>query len=77
MNARGSLSLVNNPDGEGELLQSAPTPRLSRTPGAVRHAGLGRGASTEDVLSELGYSPREIAEMSDAGVVGALTVRTA
>ena len=74
--ARGSLAMVNNPDGDGELLQSAPTPRLSRTPGAVRHAGLSRGASTEDVLSELGYTEREISAMSDAGAIGPLTART-
>jgi crotonobetainyl-CoA:carnitine CoA-transferase CaiB-like acyl-CoA transferase len=71
--ARGSLAMVNNPDGDGELLQSAPTPRLSRTPGAVRHAGLGRGASTEEVLSELGYSRSEIVEMCTAGTIGPLT----
>ena len=72
--ARGSLALVNNPDGDGELLQSAPTPRFSRTPGVVRHAGLSRGASTDNVLAELGYSASEIAALSDAGVIGALPI---
>ena len=28
------------------------TPRLSRTPGAVRHAGLAKGSCTEDVLAD-------------------------
>jgi hypothetical protein len=72
---RGSLALVDNPHGDGELLQPAITPRLSRTPGAVRHAGLAQGACTEDVLVELGYSAAEIAAMSESGAIGAQPVR--
>jgi crotonobetainyl-CoA:carnitine CoA-transferase CaiB-like acyl-CoA transferase len=72
---RGSLALVDNPHGDGELLQPAVTPRLSRTPGAVRHAGLAQGACTEDVLVELGYSAAEIAAMSESGAIGAQPVR--
>ena len=72
---RGSLALVDNPHGDGELLQPAITPRLSRTPGAVRHAGLAQGACTEDVLVELGYSSAEIAAMSESGAIGAQPVR--
>jgi crotonobetainyl-CoA:carnitine CoA-transferase CaiB-like acyl-CoA transferase len=71
---RGSLALVENPHGDGELLQPAVTPRLSRTPGAVRHAGLSQGACTEDILTELGYSPTEIAAMAESGAIGALPV---
>ena len=71
---RGSLATVENPHGEGELLQPAVTPRLSRTPGAVRHAGLAQGACTEEVLLELGYSAAEIAQMGETGAIGALPV---
>ena len=71
---RGSLTPVENPHGDGELLLPAVTPRLSRTPGAVRHAGLAKGSCTEDVLAELGYSECEIAAMSESGAIGALPV---
>jgi len=72
--ARGSLAMVDNPDGEGELLQPAVTPRLSRTPGAVRHAGLAQGACTEQVLRELGYAEAEIADLEQSGAIGRLRV---
>jgi formyl-CoA transferase/succinyl-CoA--D-citramalate CoA-transferase len=71
---RGSLAPVENPHGDGELLQPAVTPRLSRTPGAVRHAGLAKGSCTEDVLAELGYSECEISAMSESGAIGALPI---
>ena len=68
--ARGSLVRVPNPDGEGDLLQPAVSPRLSRTPGAVRHAGRRRGVDTEAVLREAGYSAAEIAALAAAGAIG-------
>ena len=72
--ARGSLAPVENPDGDGVLMQPAVTPRLSRTPGAVRHAGLAKGACTDQVLRELGYSDAEIAELHAAGAIGPVPV---
>ncbi len=68
--ARGSLATVNNPHGDGEMLQPAVTPRLSRTPGSIRHAGLNRGSCTEEVLADLGYSEAEISELADSGAIG-------
>ncbi|MCX6391373.1 MAG: CaiB/BaiF CoA-transferase family protein [Actinobacteria bacterium] len=73
---RGSLALVENPHGDGELLQPAVTPRLSLTPGAIRHAGLAQGACTEEILTELGYAPAEIAAMTESGAIGLLPVST-
>jgi crotonobetainyl-CoA:carnitine CoA-transferase CaiB-like acyl-CoA transferase len=51
---RGVFERVANPDGGEDVLQVAVHPRLSRTPGAIRHAGLRRGACTDEVLAELG-----------------------
>jgi formyl-CoA transferase/succinyl-CoA--D-citramalate CoA-transferase len=45
-------------------------PRLSRTPGAIRHAGPELGAHTESILRDLaGCSDEEIASLRDAGVI--------
>ncbi len=40
--------------------QPAPAPRLSRTPGKAHVAKGPRGANTEEILSELGYSDLQI-----------------
>ena len=67
---RRSFVEVESPDGEGPVLQLMPAPRLSRTPGRVRHAGLRAGARTAEVLLELGYSAAAIDELSASGAVG-------
>lgn len=69
--ARGSFLEVESPDGEGPVLQLRPVPRFSRTPGAVRHAGLRVGASTEEVLRELGLGEEELRRLRAEGVIGA------
>jgi crotonobetainyl-CoA:carnitine CoA-transferase CaiB-like acyl-CoA transferase len=67
---RESFVEVESPDGEGPVLQLRPAPRLSLTPGAIRHAGLAPGACTDEILAELGFGPDEIEELRAAGAVG-------
>jgi alpha-methylacyl-CoA racemase len=49
--------------------QSAPAPRLSRTPGRVEQPGKPRGAETKKILAEAGYSEREIEDLLKKNVV--------
>ncbi len=51
------------------VVQSAPAPRFSRTPGAVRGDAVAAGADTEALLSELGYGAEAIAAMKAGGIV--------
>ncbi|HSN19852.1 MAG TPA: CoA transferase [Usitatibacter sp.] len=68
--ARGAIARA--PDDElGEVAMAAPVPRLSQTPGAVRHAGHRVGEDTRRVLSELlGLADAQIDRLEQAGVVG-------
>ncbi|HEY8477718.1 MAG TPA: CoA transferase [Chloroflexota bacterium] len=68
---RARESIVEVPDPElGSLRMPAVVPRLSKTPGVVRHLGPRLGEHTEEVLRELlGYSAEEVARLRDAGVV--------
>ncbi len=52
-----------------EVIQPAPAPRLSRTPGRVRASARPRGSETRNVLSDLGYSDVEIQKMFRDGIV--------
>jgi crotonobetainyl-CoA:carnitine CoA-transferase CaiB-like acyl-CoA transferase len=64
-------SIVAAPDDElGTVSMAAPVPRLSATPGAVRHAGHRTGQDTRRVLAEvLGFSPERIDALAKAGVI--------
>ena len=55
-------SIVRAPhDALGLVAMAAPAPRLSATPGEVRHAGRHVGANTREVLSKIGcYSESDI-----------------
>ena len=44
----------------GSVTMQAPVPRMSRTPGRVRHAGPALGSATAGVLRELGFSYDEV-----------------
>jgi alpha-methylacyl-CoA racemase len=53
------------------VLQPAPAPRFSRTPGAARAAAAAAGDHTDEVLGECGFLPDEIASLRRAGALGA------
>ena len=54
----------------GHTTQSGVVPRLSATPGAIRHTGPDLGADTRAVLAEeLGLSAERIAELAAVGAV--------
>jgi crotonobetainyl-CoA:carnitine CoA-transferase CaiB-like acyl-CoA transferase len=45
------------------------SPRLSRTPGEIRHVGPDLGADGKDLLRELGFSESEISELTEKSVI--------
>ena len=51
--------------------QPNAAPRFSRTKEAVRGPAAKRGQHTDEILSERGFSTKEIGELKAAGVVGA------
>jgi crotonobetainyl-CoA:carnitine CoA-transferase CaiB-like acyl-CoA transferase len=67
--ARGSVVTAEDPE-LGPIPMTAPLPRLSVTPGAVRWAGPALGAHTEQVLGELlGLTAEQVAALRERGVV--------
>ncbi len=50
------------------LVQSTPV-RLSETPGEVRHRAPALGEHTDQVLRELGFSDRDLADLREAGAI--------
>jgi alpha-methylacyl-CoA racemase len=62
--ARGTFVEV---DG---VVQPAPAPRFSRTPGQIVRGPVEPGAHTDEVLEELGVPPERIAELRTAGIIG-------
>ncbi|MBL8372387.1 MAG: CoA transferase [Burkholderiaceae bacterium] len=67
--ARDMLQAVPHPV-LGHTTQSGVVPRLSATPGGIRHTGPDLGADTRAVLAEdLGLSTERIAELAAAGAI--------
>jgi alpha-methylacyl-CoA racemase len=64
MAARGTFVEV---DG---VLQPAPAPRFSRTPGAITRSAPDPGADTETALTSWGVGADEVAALRSAGAVG-------
>lgn len=66
--ARGSFETHHDPI-LGEVKVPSVVAKFSRTPGRVRHLGPAKGASTHELLQELGYSEKDIARLEQEGVV--------
>jgi crotonobetainyl-CoA:carnitine CoA-transferase CaiB-like acyl-CoA transferase len=47
----------------------AVAPVFCNSPGAVRRAGPGMGQHNDEVLAELGLSPKQISSLRNSGVI--------
>lgn len=54
----------------GKVKQPGISVKLSETPGKIRSLAVSKGAHTDDVLKELGYSDQDIARMRQGGGIG-------
>ena len=68
--ARGMLVPVPHP-ALGTTVQAGIVPKLSRTPGSIRHTGPEIGADTREVLKEIGLSAEQIDALIASNVVKA------
>ena len=66
--ARETIVTVED-DELGPIRMQNVTPRLSRTPGRIRHAGLPLGAANEEVYGKLGLSAEELEAFRNDGVI--------
>ncbi len=66
--ALGSITEVEDEE-LGRIRMQNVLFRLSETPGAIRWAGRPHGCDTQDVLTELGLTEREISELRDGGAL--------
>jgi alpha-methylacyl-CoA racemase len=51
------------------ILQPAPAPRFSRTPGAIQRPPAHAGQHTDEALTEWGLDPDRVAELREAGAI--------
>jgi alpha-methylacyl-CoA racemase len=51
------------------VLQPAPAPRFSRTPGAISRRAAQPGQHTDEALADWGLSADELAKLRDAGAI--------
>jgi alpha-methylacyl-CoA racemase len=51
------------------VIQPAPAPRFSRTPGAVQGPAVRPGANTDEALGDWGFAPEDIAKLRSAGAI--------
>lgn len=68
--ARRTIVAVDDEDLGETLMVPATIPRLSETPGAIRHLGPRLGAHTDEILRDrLGFNAEEIAELRRKKVI--------
>ncbi|MNT84323.1 Formyl-CoA:oxalate CoA-transferase [compost metagenome] len=51
------------------VVQPAPAPRFSRTPGSIQRPPARPGQHTDEVLGDWGFSAQELAALHDAGAI--------
>ncbi|MBC8642370.1 CoA transferase [Caballeronia sp. EK] len=51
------------------VMQPAPAPRFSRTPGAIQRPPPAPGENTDDVLADWGFTPEELSALREAGAI--------
>jgi crotonobetainyl-CoA:carnitine CoA-transferase CaiB-like acyl-CoA transferase len=67
--ARGTIIHVQD-DQLGEIALADPQPRLSHTPGRIKHAGLPRAAANEEIyVGELGLTQEDLQRLEDDGAI--------
>lgn len=67
--AREAIVRVPHPE-LGDVAMQNVAPRLSETPGSIRHCGPELGEHTDDILSSLlGMKPQQIAELKASGII--------
>jgi len=68
VHARDMLQEVELADGSGAPI-TGPAVKFSRTPTRIRNRAPVKGENNEEVLSSLGYSSEQIAELREHGVI--------
>jgi len=66
--ARGNIERIPAMNG-GTIAAPGIVPKLSDTPGAVRHAAPSLGQHTDEVLAQAGLSAERIDELRRSGVI--------
>ena len=66
--ARNAIVEIDDPQ-LGPTRLANVFPRLSATPGRIRHLGPLPGTHTDSTLAKLGYTPEQVAELREKGVV--------
>jgi crotonobetainyl-CoA:carnitine CoA-transferase CaiB-like acyl-CoA transferase len=68
--AREMLVKVAHPT-LGHTTQAGVVPKLSRTPGSIKHTGPSIGADTRNVLQDIGLTQEQINTLIEKGIVNA------